>query len=228
MNATTLAAAVAAADTQIQLSSGTGVTARGSFNRTESFALILNPEGPELVEIVSTSSPQSTTIPSVRRGLKGTKVRTHPVGTPVHVLEADVDAIPEFTAPPTAPGAQLFKTAPVTDATAAAITMTPAQILSGLILRNPAGAGRADLMPTAALLVAALPDAQIGTSFEFTIRNTAGAAETITVTAPADSSGTLSGTMTIAQNYSKRFLVRITGIGASAAYTCYSLGTFVH
>lgn len=226
MNATTLAAAVAAADTQIQLSSGTGVTARGSFNRTESFALILNPEGPEIVEIVSTSSPQSTTIPSVRRGLKGTKVRTHPIGTPVQVLEADVDVIPEFTAPVTAPGAQLFKTAPVTIATATAVTLTPADILSGLILQDSAGGAVTTTLPTAALLVAALPDAQIGTSFRFTIRNTSDAAETNTVA--AGTGGTLSGTATIAQNNSKEFLVRITGIGSSAAYTCYSLGTVVH
>lgn len=118
-------------------------------------------------------------------------------------------------------------TTPATDATAAAITMTVAQVLGGLILRDPNGAARADLLPTAAALVAAIEGAMVGTSFEFTIRNTADAAETITVT--TNTGLTLSGTMTIAQNNSKRFLVRLTNVTAgSEAATIYSLGTSVH
>jgi hypothetical protein len=116
---------------------------------------------------------------------------------------------------------------PSTDATAAAITMTTTQILGGLLLRDPAGAGRADLLPTAAAIVAAINGADIGTSFEFLIRNTADAAETITVT--TNTGLTLSGTMTIAQNNTKRFLVRIASITPGAeAVTVYSLGTFTH
>ena len=115
--------------------------------------------------------------------------------------------------------------------TAGVVAYTPAQVLGGLILRDPAGAGRADTVPTAALLLAALKSSgrypKVGAYFEFTIRNTADAAETITVT--TDTGATLSGTMTIAQNNSKRFAVVFTDVrDGNAAYTLYSLGTVVH
>lgn len=114
-----------------------------------------------------------------------------------------------------------------TEATVGAVTYTAAQIVGGVILRDPAGAGRSDVTPTAALLLAALPGAQVGQAFEFTIRNTADAAETITVTAGTGT--TISGTATIAQNNSKRFMVVFTNVtGAAEAYTLYSLGTTVH
>ena len=109
------------------------------------------------------------------------------------------------------------------EATAGAVTYTAAQLLGGLILRDPAGGNRSDVTPTAALLIAALPGAAAGTSFEFTIRNTADAAETITIT--AGDSVTLSGTMTIAQNNTKRFRLVVT---SATAATLYSIGTFVH
>lgn len=114
-----------------------------------------------------------------------------------------------------------------TDATAGARTYTAAELVGGLILRDPTGGNRSDVTPTAALIVAAIPACIVGSSFEFTIRNTADAAETITVTAGA--SVTLSGTMTIAQNNSKRFLAVVTNAtGAAEAVTIYSLGTVVH
>lgn len=112
-----------------------------------------------------------------------------------------------------------------TDATAGARTYTAAELVGGLILRDPAGANRSDVTPTATAIVAAIPGAIVGSSFEFVIRNTADAAETITVTAGTDV--TLSGTMTIAQNNSKRFKAVVTNVGAPAV-TIYSIGTFVH
>ncbi len=117
--------------------------------------------------------------------------------------------------------------APATLTTAGALTLTAAQILGGLILRDPNGSARSDTLPTAALLVEAIQGAQVGTSFRLAIRNTADASETITVVAGAG--GTISGTATIAQNNSKEFLVRITSITEGAeTYTAYSLGTVVH
>jgi hypothetical protein len=114
-----------------------------------------------------------------------------------------------------------------TDSTAGARTYTAAELIGGLILRDPNGAGRSDVTPTAALILAAFNGgAKVGTAFEFTIRNTADAAETITLT--AGTGVTLSGTMTIAQSNSKRFLAVVTGIDANAAVTIYSLGTVVH
>jgi hypothetical protein len=115
------------------------------------------------------------------------------------------------------------KTVVTTDSTAAALTYTIAQLKGGLILRDPNGAGRSDVTPTAALLVAGIPGCKVGDSFDFVIRNTADAAETITLT--AGTGATLSGTMTIAQNNSKRFRVVVDSL---TAYSVYSLGTIVH
>jgi len=126
----------------------------------------------------------------------------------------------------TSGGAMLDKATPTTDSTAAAITYTAAMLLTKLLLRDPNGAGRSDVTPTAALLLAALPGAKVGSGFEFTIRNTADANETITVT--AGSGCTLSGTMTIGQNNSRRFRVVFTNVTNSPAYTLYSLGISAH
>lgn len=123
-----------------------------------------------------------------------------------------------------AKGVSAEETVVTVDDTAGAITLTAAQILGGLILRDPQG-NRSDLVPTVASLYEALgkPNDVAGLSFEFTIRNTANAAETITVT--TNTGWTLSGTMTIAQNNSKRFKVVFTD---PATATLYSLGTVVH
>lgn len=110
-----------------------------------------------------------------------------------------------------------------TEATADNVTYTAAELLGGLILRDPAGGARSDVSPTAALIIAAITQAGAGNAFDFTIRNTADAAETITLT--AGTGVTLSGTMTIAQNNSKRFLCLVT---AATTVTIYSLGTVVH
>lgn len=114
-----------------------------------------------------------------------------------------------------------------TQATASDQTYTAAQLLGGIILRDPAGGARADLVPAAADLVAAIPGCAVGTSFRFTLRNTADADETITVT--TNTGVTTSGTMTVAQNNSKDFLVVVTNVtAATEAYGLYSLGTLVH
>lgn len=112
-----------------------------------------------------------------------------------------------------------------TISTASAVTFSATEVLGGLILRDPNGAGRADLVPTVASLYAELgnPVKVSGLSFDFTIRNTADAAETITVT--TNTGWTLSGTMTIAQNNTKAFRAVFT---SPTAATLYSLGTVVH
>lgn len=108
---------------------------------------------------------------------------------------------------------------------AGAVTYTAAQLLGGLILRDPNGGARTDVLPTSALLIAAIPGVAVGASFEFDLRNTADASETITVSAGAG--GTTSGTMTIAQNNGKRFRIVITdATQGEATYTIYSLGTY--
>jgi len=109
----------------------------------------------------------------------------------------------------------------VTAETATA-TITAAELLGGFIDGTPTGAATYTL-PTGTLMGAALNQVGIGNAIEFTIKNSAGGAHTITVAAGAD--GTGKGTLTIAQNNSKRFLLIMT---AATTYDVYSLGTVVH
>jgi hypothetical protein len=111
------------------------------------------------------------------------------------------------------------KLAPTTVVTAGAATYTAAALLGGLILRDPTGASRSDVTPTAALIIAAMNEAGVEDSFEFNIINTADAAETITVTAGAGVT-LVPATQAIAQDKTGKFLVRLT---AADAITIYSL-----
>jgi hypothetical protein len=157
-----------------------------------------------------------------------------PIATETGVI-AEVENVANVSLPLSAKGTGVvvntqslpyFAITVTTEATAAAVTYTAAQLKGGLILRNTNGAARADLFPTAANIVAALPSAFVGQTFEVTIRNTAAAAETITMT--TNTGLTLSGTMTIAQNNQKPFLVRLTNVtSGSEAATIYSMGTVV-
>lgn len=141
--------------------------------------------------------------------------------------EDDIGSVLLITPIPGVAYQALNRTTVTVDSTAAAKTYSASELLGGLILRDPNGASRSDVTPSAAQLVSAYTGAVAGSSFEFTIRNTADAAETITLT--AGSGITLSGTMTIAQNNSKRFLAVFTNVGSGTeAVTIYSLGTVVH
>ena len=132
-------------------------------------------------------------------------------------------------------GPNLANLTVATITTAGAATYTAAQLLGGQINRDPNGAGRSDVTPTAALLVAALraQAQQLGVqppstvSFDLVIQNDADAAETITVTAGTGCTLSAGHTMTIAQSNSKRFNVLVTNttIG-SEAYTVRNRGTF--
>jgi hypothetical protein len=110
-----------------------------------------------------------------------------------------------------------------TKTTAGAVTYTAAEFAGGLILRDPNGAGRTDITPTAALLDAQLGTPRVGSALVVTIRNTADAAETITMS--GGTGVTISGTATIAQNNQKAFLCVKTA--TTPTYTIYSLGTVV-
>lgn len=113
-----------------------------------------------------------------------------------------------------------------TIATAGNATLTAAQLLGGMILRDPNGGARTDTTPTATQIRNALgSQLKNNLGFKFTIRNTADASETITL--GAGSGVTISGTATIAQNNSKEFLVVVTN-KSTPTVTIYSLGTVVH
>jgi hypothetical protein len=66
--------------------------------------------------------------------------------------------------------------------TASNTTYTAAQLLSGMLRRQPNGANRTDTMPTASSIVSAIPNAAVGSSFNFSIVNTeTGTVRTITL-----------------------------------------------
>lgn len=113
------------------------------------------------------------------------------------------------------PGIALYPrfTTPTTYATAGVFDMTADILIGGLIKRDCTGGSRADLIPLAADIITAMgPYPRVGQSFMFSICNTSDASETITVTNQnADSTTTLSGVMTIAQNVNASFLCYITG-----------------
>lgn len=100
-------------------------------------------------------------------------------------------------------------------ATADTATLTAAQLLNKVIRGVPTGAANYTL-PTAALLVAAIANCQVGDIFDFVISNKSAGANTITVLAGG---ATLEGTATVAQNAARIFRLIVTGIGGGAAYT---------
>lgn len=110
--------------------------------------------------------------------------------------------------------------------TADAVTYTAAQMLGGLILRDPNGGARSDVTPTAAQIVAGLPSyAQLNDiTFLCHLINTADASEVLTLT--AGNGVTLKpATITLAQNENALLLVRITDASdtANQAVTIYAM-----
>ena len=98
----------------------------------------------------------------------------------------------------------------VTNAVAAAVTFTVAEILSGLINRDTLSSARADLLPTAAAIVAGINGCQVGTSFRVMIRNTSAGAGSITLT--TNTGLTLTGTMVIVFQQLKELLFIVTNV----------------
>lgn len=105
--------------------------------------------------------------------------------------------------------------------TAGAVTYSAANLLTGLITRDPAGAGRADLIDTAANLIAGIPAlSKDGAVWPCYLINTADAAEAITIT--TNTGLTLANVgQTITQNESCILLLRRT---SSTAVTVYIVG----
>lgn len=107
--------------------------------------------------------------------------------------------------------------------TAGNITYTAAQILTGCIVRDPNGASRTDILPTAALMAAALPGISIGDIVEFRLINGADAAENITLTMGAGGSldpNQQAVSALIGQNASKNIYIRFTAV-TTPAYVAY-------
>lgn len=116
--------------------------------------------------------------------------------------------------------------APASINTAGPATLTAAQLLGGVIVRDPNGGARSDTLPTAALLVAAVPNAKVGDLVRCKIINGADAAEAITLLVGAggafDANQT-AASQVIPQNGSKDLLIRLTNVTPAAeAYVAYA------
>lgn len=113
--------------------------------------------------------------------------------------------------------------------TANNVTYTADQLLGAIILRDCNGANRTDTTPTATAIIQGLAAynglVTVGTTRRILIRNTTGAAYTITVS--GGTGVTISGTNTIAQNNTREFLLVVTNV-SSPAVTLYSVGTYTH
>lgn len=106
------------------------------------------------------------------------------------------------------------------------VVLTAAEILSGIIVADTNGASRNYTLPTAALLVAALPGVQVGDVVRCLIVNGADAAEVITLIAGANGAFDVNQTAVsrvIGQNTSKVLHVRFTNVGVGTeAYVVYA------
>lgn len=115
----------------------------------------------------------------------------------------------------------------VTYATAGNVTYKVSDIIGGFINRDTNGGARTDTFPTAAALVAGIEGAKVGSAIQIFIKNTAGAANSLTVA--IGTGGTAVGTMTVAQSNIKSFLIIVTALGdqnnVGATYDLVSLGT---
>ena len=107
--------------------------------------------------------------------------------------------------------------------TDAAATPTAAQLIDSKLFVQTPTADRTFTLPTAALVIAALTDEAVGTSFEFTIVNLASAYE-IVVTTNTGWTITGGGRMTVFDGCSATFLAVVTSTTACQLYRMNSGG----
>lgn len=111
------------------------------------------------------------------------------------------------------------------DNTAGPLTITAAMVIGGSLLRDPNGAGRTDVLPTAALLVAAFTTPQVGDIVKLYVVNCADAAETITMSAGTGGTWNVNqpaAARVITQNNSRWVFIRLTNVTSGAeAYSCW-------
>lgn len=110
---------------------------------------------------------------------------------------------------------------PATVNNAAGQTWTAAQVRGGQITRSGAIAV-SDTTPSAALLVAAIPGCEVGSTIEFDVINN----NTGLLTILAGSGVTLTGTTTISTLFTRKYRARVTNATASSeAVTLYGVST---
>jgi hypothetical protein len=111
---------------------------------------------------------------------------------------------------------------PTPEANVGNANYTVAEILSGLLNRDALSAAKADVLPTAAAIVAGINGCQVGTSFRTIIRNVSAAAGSITLT--TNTGITLVGTMVIPfQSFQELLFVATNVTPGQEAVSVYSL-----
>lgn len=116
------------------------------------------------------------------------------------------------------------KTVITAKTSAATVLYTAAEMVGGMI-SDAVSEANAATTPTGTQIIAAIPNAAIGSSFLFILKNDSAGAYAITLTAGADI--TITGTATVAQDNTKLFLAVVTSI-TSHTVTIYSVGTLTH
>lgn len=97
--------------------------------------------------------------------------------------------------------------------TEGAVTLSVAELVNGIYVQTGTPGAVAKTTPTGAAIVEAIPEAVVGTTFEFVLHN--GGDGTLTFTAAA-SGVTLLGTATVAAGKNRRFMGVITNVDTPA------------
>lgn len=120
-------------------------------------------------------------------------------------------------------GSLAFNKQIIVDTTAGSLTLTVAMMRAGILAWDPTGSSRTGTTPSAAELVADIPNAQVGTSYWFCLDNTGGSGEDITI--QGGSGVTMQGTNVIGDGKAQMMLVTFTNVTASAeAVTIFGFG----
>ncbi len=110
---------------------------------------------------------------------------------------------------------------PATPSITTAYVLTTAQLINGVFQPTGTNAGVTLTLPSTAAIIAALPNAQVGTFFDFLIQNLTSNTLTITV---GDASTTLVGTAAVPTNCGQFCRGYVTGTGATLDF-CMLLKT---
>lgn len=108
-----------------------------------------------------------------------------------------------------------------------AATLTASEVVSGLAIVDPTSASFTLTLPTAALIVAAIPNATVNTCFYYRLRSITGGANTVTLAAGTGVTLATGNTNTVSGGSTRTFMLVLTNV-ATPAITAYSLGTSVH
>jgi hypothetical protein len=102
-----------------------------------------------------------------------------------------------------------------TAATVGAMAIPAASLINGLWLRT-AGGAQTDTTDTAANIIAALPNPQVGMTFDFTVWNASGGVNTLGLGAGVTLAAGITSVLTTNGGFSHKFVFRVSNIGSPA------------